>query len=190
MRSAPAIRRAVAVPVDVVAHLDDVVPAIVRVARRGDVVITLGAGSIGTVADRLVEALEPRSSAPRSRRTGGARVRPRAGGGCRPGGTVVSAVAAQTDRRFRRAHVKPARESGAGASVTKPLLIWAALMPSLIYGVYRHIADRGAGARAAGGATSPSAATSGCRREKCWRCSTGSPARACCGPISTCGARA
>jgi len=33
------------------------VPALVRVARRGDIVITLGAGSIGTVPDRLVEAL-------------------------------------------------------------------------------------------------------------------------------------
>jgi UDP-N-acetylmuramate--alanine ligase len=53
-----AIRRSVNVPVDLVPRLDDVVPAIVRVARRGDIVITLGAGSIGTVPDRLVEALK------------------------------------------------------------------------------------------------------------------------------------
>ena len=53
-----AIRRSVTVPVDLVAGLDDVVAAIVRVARAGDVVITLGAGSIGTVPDRLVEALQ------------------------------------------------------------------------------------------------------------------------------------
>ena len=53
-----AIRRSVSVPVDLVAGLDDVVAAIVRVARAGDVVITLGAGSIGTVPDRLVEALQ------------------------------------------------------------------------------------------------------------------------------------
>ena len=33
--------------------------AIVRVAKPGDIVITLGAGSIGTVPDRLVEALTP-----------------------------------------------------------------------------------------------------------------------------------
>ena len=52
-----AIRRSVTVPVDLVPRLEDVLPAIVRVAKPGDVVITLGAGSIGTVPDRLVEAL-------------------------------------------------------------------------------------------------------------------------------------
>jgi UDP-N-acetylmuramate--alanine ligase len=55
---AAAVRGCVRTPVDVVPRLDDVVPAIVRVARPGDVVITLGAGSIGTVPDRLVEALK------------------------------------------------------------------------------------------------------------------------------------
>jgi UDP-N-acetylmuramate--alanine ligase len=54
-----AVRRSVKVPVDLIPRLDDVVPAVVRVARPGDIVITLGAGSIGTVADRLVEALKP-----------------------------------------------------------------------------------------------------------------------------------
>jgi UDP-N-acetylmuramate--alanine ligase len=53
-----AIRKSVAVPVDLVARLDDVVPAIVRVAKSGDLVITLGAGSIGNVPDRLIAALE------------------------------------------------------------------------------------------------------------------------------------
>jgi UDP-N-acetylmuramate--alanine ligase len=52
-----AVRRSAAVPVDIVPRLDDVVPAVVRVARPGDIVITLGAGSIGSVPDRLVEAL-------------------------------------------------------------------------------------------------------------------------------------
>ena len=52
-----AIRRSVTVPVDLVPQLDDLLPAIVRVARPGDVVITLGAGSIGTVPDRLVAEL-------------------------------------------------------------------------------------------------------------------------------------
>jgi UDP-N-acetylmuramate-alanine ligase len=47
------------VPVDLVPRLNDVVAAIVRVARPGDIVITLGAGSIGTVPDALVEALTP-----------------------------------------------------------------------------------------------------------------------------------
>jgi len=53
-----AIRRSVTAPVDLVPRLDDVVAAIVSVARPGDIVITLGAGSIGTVPDRLVEALK------------------------------------------------------------------------------------------------------------------------------------
>jgi UDP-N-acetylmuramate--alanine ligase len=51
------IRRSVTVPVDLVPRLEDLLPAIVRVARPGDVVITLGAGSIGTVPDRLVAEL-------------------------------------------------------------------------------------------------------------------------------------
>jgi UDP-N-acetylmuramate--alanine ligase len=52
-----AIGRRLTVPVDLVPRLDDLLPAIVRVARPGDVVITLGAGSIGSVADRLVAEL-------------------------------------------------------------------------------------------------------------------------------------
>jgi UDP-N-acetylmuramate--alanine ligase len=55
---ASAIRRSVQAPVEVVARLDDVVPAIVKIVRRGDVVITLGAGSIGSVPEKLIEALE------------------------------------------------------------------------------------------------------------------------------------
>jgi UDP-N-acetylmuramate--alanine ligase len=55
---AAAVRRTLTVPVDVAPHLDEVVTTIVRVARRGDVVITLGAGSIGTVPEKLIAALE------------------------------------------------------------------------------------------------------------------------------------
>jgi UDP-N-acetylmuramate--alanine ligase len=58
---AAAIRRAVRAEVDVVPRLDDLVAAIVRVARAGDVVITLGAGSIGGVPHRLIEALGGRA---------------------------------------------------------------------------------------------------------------------------------
>jgi len=60
---AAAVRRSVNAPVDLVPQLEDVVPAIMRAAKPGDVVITLGAGSIGTVADRLVAALGGSSSA-------------------------------------------------------------------------------------------------------------------------------
>ncbi len=57
-RLAEVVRRRVTVPVEVARTLDDVVPAIVRVARTGDVVITLGAGSIGSVPERLIQALQ------------------------------------------------------------------------------------------------------------------------------------
>ena len=55
---ASAIRQSVRAPLDVVPRLDDVVPAIARIARPGDVVITLGAGSIETVPERLLAALD------------------------------------------------------------------------------------------------------------------------------------
>ena len=56
-----AVRRTLPGTLDVVPKLDDVVPALVKAAKPGDVVITLGAGSIGTVPDRLVAALEART---------------------------------------------------------------------------------------------------------------------------------
>jgi UDP-N-acetylmuramate--alanine ligase len=52
-----AVRRHVTGPIDVAQRLDEVIPIVTRIAKPGDVVITLGAGSIGTLADRLVEAL-------------------------------------------------------------------------------------------------------------------------------------
>jgi UDP-N-acetylmuramate--alanine ligase len=55
---AAAVRRSVSGAVDVVPTLDELVPAILRIARPGDVVITLGAGSIGLVPGRLMTALE------------------------------------------------------------------------------------------------------------------------------------
>ena len=58
---AAAVRRCVRVPVDVETRLDEVVAAIVRIARPGDVVITLGAGSIGTLPERLIAALGDQS---------------------------------------------------------------------------------------------------------------------------------
>jgi UDP-N-acetylmuramate--alanine ligase len=54
---ATAIRRSVSAPVETAPALDDLVASIVRVAKPGDVVITLGAGSIGSVPERVVEAL-------------------------------------------------------------------------------------------------------------------------------------
>src|SRR5262249_11366215 len=48
---AAAVRRDAGAPVHLAPRIDDVVPAIVRLARPGDVVITLGAGSIGGVPE-------------------------------------------------------------------------------------------------------------------------------------------
>jgi len=65
---AAAIRSSASTPVEVVGLVEDVAAAVLRIARPGDVVITLGAGSIGTVAERLIEMLSgrsrPASSAP------------------------------------------------------------------------------------------------------------------------------
>jgi UDP-N-acetylmuramate--alanine ligase len=55
---ADAVRRGSGRPVQVVARLDDVVPVVLKTARPGDAVITLGAGSIGTLPARLVDALK------------------------------------------------------------------------------------------------------------------------------------
>ena len=54
---AAAVRSHVTAPVDVVPHVDDVPGALAAIAKPGDVVIVLGAGSIGSVADRLVPLL-------------------------------------------------------------------------------------------------------------------------------------
>jgi UDP-N-acetylmuramate--alanine ligase len=54
---AEAIRSGSARPVRIARSLDALVQALASTARPGDVVITLGAGSIGTVPGRLVAAL-------------------------------------------------------------------------------------------------------------------------------------
>jgi UDP-N-acetylmuramate--alanine ligase len=53
---AAAVRQHIA-HLDVVPALDDVPAAIARAARTGDIVITLGAGSIGSIVPRVLEAL-------------------------------------------------------------------------------------------------------------------------------------
>jgi UDP-N-acetylmuramate--alanine ligase len=59
---AASVKRAVHAPVDIARMLEDVVPTVVRVAQPGDVVITLGAGSIGTLPEKLIAALEERTA--------------------------------------------------------------------------------------------------------------------------------
>ena len=54
---ADAVRSGSGKPVRVVKQLDDVVAELVKVVKPGDAVITLGAGSIGSVPKRLLEAL-------------------------------------------------------------------------------------------------------------------------------------
>jgi UDP-N-acetylmuramate--alanine ligase len=58
---AAAVRTSANRPVDVAASLDDAVAAVLRTVRPGDAVITLGAGSIGSVPERLLAGLENRA---------------------------------------------------------------------------------------------------------------------------------
>ena len=55
---AAAIGRSARMPVHVVKRLDEVAGVVARLARPGDVVVTLGAGSIGTVAAAVLKELE------------------------------------------------------------------------------------------------------------------------------------
>jgi UDP-N-acetylmuramate--alanine ligase len=57
---ADAIRAGSGKPVHVVTSLDAVVGALMAIARGGDAVITLGAGSIGTLPKQIVQALQAR----------------------------------------------------------------------------------------------------------------------------------
>ena len=56
-RLAAAVRAATDAPIDIVPGVEDVAPVLASMARPGDLVITLGAGSIGTVPDRLIGLL-------------------------------------------------------------------------------------------------------------------------------------
>jgi UDP-N-acetylmuramate--alanine ligase len=58
---AEAVRRTASRPVHLVKALDDLPAEVARLARRGDLVITLGAGSIGGVGDRILAAIGERT---------------------------------------------------------------------------------------------------------------------------------
>ena len=60
------VRSQLAVPVEVVPRLADVAPALARLAQPGDVVITLGAGSIASVPDQLLALLDRRGGRSRA----------------------------------------------------------------------------------------------------------------------------
>jgi UDP-N-acetylmuramate--alanine ligase len=55
---ADAVRSGAGRPVHIVASLDDVIERLLAVARPGDAVITLGAGSIGSIPSKLIDALK------------------------------------------------------------------------------------------------------------------------------------
>ena len=59
---AAAIERGSGRPVHLVPALDAVIPAVLGVVKAGDAVITLGAGSIGTMPARLLDALSHRGT--------------------------------------------------------------------------------------------------------------------------------
>jgi UDP-N-acetylmuramate--alanine ligase len=55
---AEAIRSGSGRPVHLTPSLDAAVPELLRLVRPGDAVITMGAGSIGSLPRRLIEALQ------------------------------------------------------------------------------------------------------------------------------------
>jgi UDP-N-acetylmuramate--alanine ligase len=57
---ADAVRAAARCPVHLVRSLEAVPEAVAQLARRGDLVVTLGAGSIGAAGDRILGAIEAR----------------------------------------------------------------------------------------------------------------------------------
>jgi UDP-N-acetylmuramate--alanine ligase len=59
---AASIRESGTAPVDVVRQLEDLPDAVAALAQPGDLVLTLGAGSIGTVGDRILEALRSKEA--------------------------------------------------------------------------------------------------------------------------------
>ncbi len=61
---AEAVRRRASLPVTVIAALDDVPGHVAATSRPGDVVLTLGAGSIAAVPRRILEALRDRGAEP------------------------------------------------------------------------------------------------------------------------------
>jgi UDP-N-acetylmuramate--alanine ligase len=61
---AAAVRSVATAPVHVVKNLDDLPEAVAALSKDGDLVITLGAGSIGTVGDRILAAIRRRAAGP------------------------------------------------------------------------------------------------------------------------------
>ena len=63
---ADAMRRGLSAPVELVRTLDAIPAAVAELTQPGDLVITLGAGSIGTVGDRILEAIRSRPARSRA----------------------------------------------------------------------------------------------------------------------------
>ena len=60
-RLADSIRAGSSSPVELIKDLADVPAAVAQLVRSGDLVITLGAGSIGTVGDKILDAIRARA---------------------------------------------------------------------------------------------------------------------------------
>jgi UDP-N-acetylmuramate--alanine ligase len=69
-RVAESVRAASDCPVHVIKNLQAVPGAVSQLVRPGDLVITLGAGSIGTVGDRILSELRDQSAPPSNVRSG------------------------------------------------------------------------------------------------------------------------
>src|SRR6202008_2489866 len=75
---ASVVRSSARGPVHVVPSLDLLPDAVATLSRAGDLVITLGAGSIGSVGERILEAIRHRRTQPtgHGERRSGSRLRP------------------------------------------------------------------------------------------------------------------
>jgi UDP-N-acetylmuramate--alanine ligase len=62
---AAAVRSRTDAPVELVKSLDDIPDAVARLTEPGDLVLTLGAGSIGTAGDRILDAIRSRTKGSR-----------------------------------------------------------------------------------------------------------------------------
>jgi len=82
---ADAVRTGSGRPVHVAKHLDSVIPELLGIVRPGDAVLTLGAGSIGLLPARLIEALKGADLPASARDTRSGEVSPKPGEGGKVG---------------------------------------------------------------------------------------------------------
>ena len=93
--------------------LSDVPRELAAVAKPGDLIVLLGAGSIGSIAGAVLRCAR---------------------------GSLLMPVTAPADRRFQRAHVKPARKRGAFTLRRLHTVVAGVIIALAVYAGYRAVA--------------------------------------------------